>query len=46
MTSETKKAVHALQNWIAQMMVPPRWRQSKDQLTCLSLQWKNTEKRG
>jgi hypothetical protein len=46
MTSKAMKAVHALQNWIAEMMVPPRWRRSKEQLRCLSLQLKNAEKHG
>jgi hypothetical protein len=45
-TSKGMRAVHALQNWIAEMMVPPKWRRFKEQLRCLSLQWKNTEKHG
>jgi hypothetical protein len=46
MTSKAMKAVHALQNCIAEMMVPSRWLQSKEQLRQLSLQWKNTKKHG
>jgi hypothetical protein len=46
MTSKAMKDVHALQSWIAEMMMPPRWRRSKDQLSSLSLQWENTEKHG
>jgi hypothetical protein len=43
-TLKAMRAVHALWHWIAEMMVPPEWRRSKEQSSCLSLQWSNAEK--